>query len=323
MRAHACDDVTRDIGEVDRFALEPELRRFGGGERLDVLNDPREPKHLLVQRAQPLGRRLLDPVDQLLELTLGDRERGSQLVRDIGGERPPQRVLTLDRLRHPVKGARELTQLRRLTRTPRSRRAITRGDRPRRSGEPAQRQRDPPRDEQSDHGSERRGEHAAPQDRLPERAADLLLRRRRCQREPQHRRPDPLAAGGHRNLTRGAQRPCVRGAESGHPHHPTDTRAEAARAGDRRARGVADLKRGAARRREHPCGMHVGLLPGTRSGVGITQRGGDVARGGVVAGLHQHRHLVARLNPRHGAEDPDGEQRDQRERNREPPTHRA
>jgi hypothetical protein len=39
------------VGEVDRFALEPELRSFGGGEGLDVLHDPRDPTHLLVQRA--------------------------------------------------------------------------------------------------------------------------------------------------------------------------------------------------------------------------------------------------------------------------------
>ncbi len=69
--------------------------------------------------------------------------------------------------------------------------------------------------------------------------------------------------------------------------------------------------------------MHVGLLPGTRRRVGITERSGDIARGGVVARLHQHRDLVARLNPCHRAEHTDGEQRDQRERNREPPTHPA
>ncbi len=203
MRAQACDDVTRDVGEVDSFALEPELRGFGGCERLDVLNDPREPKHLLMQRAQPLGRRLADPVDQLLELTLRDRERGSQLVRDVGRERPPQRVLALDRLSHPVKRARELTQLRRLTDTPRPRRAIARRDRPRRPGDLAQRQRDPPRDEQSDHGGERGGERAAPQDRSPQRVTNLLLRRGRRKREPQHRRADPLAVGEQRNLARG------------------------------------------------------------------------------------------------------------------------
>ena len=200
-RAQGLDLRGGQLRQVDRFAVEDRDRRLGVRERVEVLDEPTEPQHLLVQRGEPRGRRFGDLVDQLLEVALQDRERGADLVREVAHQAPARAALTLERLRHLVE------RVARALRAPRvptglcSCAEVAGLQPPRSGGEPTQRRGDPPADErrakQRDHDRDRRPE----QHRAEQLVAEHALRVREPRGEAQLGGPDLTAV----DLDRGAE----------------------------------------------------------------------------------------------------------------------
>ena len=91
-RAHDVADEDRDVG---RLPLQRQRAAFRMRERPHILDQPRQHARLLEHQPQPLIVTRIHAVEQPLEASLNDAQRRPQLVRDVGHQLPPQRVLRL------------------------------------------------------------------------------------------------------------------------------------------------------------------------------------------------------------------------------------
>ena len=83
----------------------------GGGQVLQVADHAGQPQHLIAQRRQLVRGGLGDPVEQGLVPGLQDRDRGAQLVRDVGDQVAAQLVLPVQGVGHLVERGGQLAQL--------------------------------------------------------------------------------------------------------------------------------------------------------------------------------------------------------------------
>ena len=95
-------------GEIAWFQAQLERRRLGRGQRLQVIDHPAQPQYLLVQRGGLLGGVRHDPVQQRLGVGLQHRDRGPQLMGDVGDEITPQLLLGAEGVGHLVEGNRQV-----------------------------------------------------------------------------------------------------------------------------------------------------------------------------------------------------------------------
>ena len=64
-----------------------------------------------MQRCEAIGCRLVDPVDELLEVAAQDRDRRAKLVREVGHQQAASALLALEGVSHRVEGLGQLAQL--------------------------------------------------------------------------------------------------------------------------------------------------------------------------------------------------------------------
>ena len=83
----------------------------GGRQGLQVADHARQPQHLVAQRGQLVRGGLGDPVEQCLVPGLQHRDRGAQLVGDVGDQVPAQLFLPVPRVGHLVERGRQFAQL--------------------------------------------------------------------------------------------------------------------------------------------------------------------------------------------------------------------
>ena len=100
-----------DVADGERAHVERLLAGLQAGEVQQLGDEAPEPARLREHRAQRLGVRLADAVDDVLEHRLQRAERRAQLVRDVRDEVAAQAVGLGELLRHPVERARELADL--------------------------------------------------------------------------------------------------------------------------------------------------------------------------------------------------------------------
>ena len=174
---------------------------------------------------QLVRRWLGHPVQQRLVPGLQHRDRGAQLVRDVGDQIPAQLLLPVHRAGHLIEGGRQLAQLTGRADLADARGAVSARHRPGHRDQPGDRAGDPPGHgepgEQGQQGREAGRARDGPQQRGLQ---DPVGGPEAGTGGPDHGRPDPLAAGHHR---RARLRPVVR--------------AESGRGGDDAAGLVADL----------------------------------------------------------------------------------
>ncbi len=66
--------------------MKRKLPCFGEGEGLQIVDETREQSRFIQCRVDVLGRRLIDPVEDALEVALNDMERRAQFVGNVCGE---------------------------------------------------------------------------------------------------------------------------------------------------------------------------------------------------------------------------------------------
>jgi len=98
VRAQPLGGLGGDRPEIHALRLEIEPGGLGGGQRLEVADQPAESQHLIVQRGELLARGWHDAVDDCLARGLQDGHGRAQLMGDVGDERAAKRALALDRL---------------------------------------------------------------------------------------------------------------------------------------------------------------------------------------------------------------------------------
>jgi tellurite resistance protein TerC len=216
----------RQAGQVAGAAVQVQRGGVGGGQILQVGHHPGQPQHLIAQRGQ-LGRGGLgDPVQQGLVPDLQDRDRGAQLVGDIGDQVAAQLFLPVHRAGHLVERGGQLAHLARAGDPADPDAALPAGHPAGHRDDLLDRAGDPPGDGQPGQHGQQRGQ--------PGRARD----------GPQQRRPQRVVGAGQA----GAGEPDVGLPGPLAPHHDrrADLRArrlrgEAGRGRDDRSLPVADL----------------------------------------------------------------------------------
>lgn len=93
-----------DLRQIACLHAELQSGGFRGGEGLQVLNHPAQPDRLFVQGGSLLRGVWPEAVEQRLRVGLQDRDRGAQLVGDVGDQVPPQLLLGSQSISHLVKG---------------------------------------------------------------------------------------------------------------------------------------------------------------------------------------------------------------------------
>ena len=293
----------RDLRQVASPQRQLEGGGLGGGKGLQVTDHAGQPQHLVPKGGQLARRGLRHAVEQRLVAGLQDRDRGPQLVGDVGDQSPAQLLLPVKRVGHLVEGGRQLAQLTRCRDLPDPGGAVAPAHRPGRRDQLPHRPGDPP-----GHGQPRQ--------------------------QRQHRRQP--GRPGYRPQERRLQG-VVRGSEAGagEPHHGSaDRRAAhddggpALRAGGAlgEAAGDGDGPAGLVpylRVRAHPCrqvqhGLHVGRCPAV---VAVPRRPGRRRdRLGQLRALPagQAGDIGGRERCRQPGQQRDGGQRHRGERQRQP-----
>ena len=105
------DDLVDQLPEGDRLELEGDVAGLEAGQVEQLVHEAGQALALREHHRQHPGVRLLDPVQQVLEMGLQRRDRRLQLVRDVAHELPPACLDSLELGGHPVEGARELAHL--------------------------------------------------------------------------------------------------------------------------------------------------------------------------------------------------------------------
>ena len=186
------------------------------GQRLQVADHTGQPQHLVAQRSQLVGGWLGHPVQQRLVPGLQHRDRGAQLVCDVGDQIPAQLLLPVHRAGHLIEGGRQLAQLTRRADLAGPRGAVAGRHRPGHRDQPGDRAGDPPGHGEPGEQGQQGGQAGRARDGAQQRGLqDPVGGPETGTSGPDHGRPDPLAAGHHR---RARLRPVVR-AESGRGGH--------------------------------------------------------------------------------------------------------
>ena len=105
LRLERRDRFLRERREIGRLAMERECAGLGERERPQILDEPRKHLRLVEDREEMLFVGRVHPVDECLEVSLDDRERGAQLVADIGEQAPPLLLARTKAAGHRVEGA--------------------------------------------------------------------------------------------------------------------------------------------------------------------------------------------------------------------------
>ena len=104
-------DVLEQDRRVRRLAVEWQRAGLGEAQGSEIVDEPLQHPRLLEDRADVgrVGR--VDPVEQGLEVALDHRERGSELVGDVGEEAAARRILRLEPCGHRVEGPAQASHL--------------------------------------------------------------------------------------------------------------------------------------------------------------------------------------------------------------------
>jgi hypothetical protein len=94
--------------------MKRELTGFGEGERLQVVHEAGEQLDLLECIPDLLGRRLVDLIEDSLEITLDDMERSAQFVGNVGGQVTALLVRPFEFTDHLIEALDQFPELRRI-----------------------------------------------------------------------------------------------------------------------------------------------------------------------------------------------------------------
>jgi len=103
--------LPRQAGELHRADLQVRAAALGVRQRLQVPDQAGQPRDLLLQALQPLGRGLPHAVDHRLQVRAHRRQRGPKFVGHVAGQPPPERLLGFQRRRQLVDRLHQMVQL--------------------------------------------------------------------------------------------------------------------------------------------------------------------------------------------------------------------
>ena len=169
--------VRGDGGEIATLVLESALGLggVGVGEGVEVIDESSQAQHVVVHVDEPFEGGCGDAVDDLLAVALQHRERGAQLVGEIGDDVASGGLVGLQPLGHVIERSGEFTQFTGCVVMARPSGRVTPADEAGGVGDPSQRADDASAERHRDQGGHHGGSERAEQDRSTEGVTDMAL----------------------------------------------------------------------------------------------------------------------------------------------------